>query len=163
MIKVFSQVTPFYNYYPDYYSEAIKATLLKFPDDYNIEYHRKEGKYIKTNDYFDILVQYHFDWYSICVAHFSTRIPLLFNTWISISYLSLTDTMISQYANTHDMSIIEADKECKLLTQTAKDFSWQLFCIYSKIRNDLNDATSKTTLEQTLDNGRIRLKRCHVL
>ena len=163
MIKVYNEISDFYNYYPDFYSEAIKATLLKFSDEYNIEYHKEEGKYIKTNDCFDILVQYHFKWYSMCITHFSTRLPLLFNTWISISNLSLTDTMISQYASVHDISIVEADKECKLLAQTTKDFSWQIFCIYSKIRNDLNNAKSKERLEQTLTNGNIRLKRCHVL
>lgn len=132
-----------YNYkatYPDIYLEAVKAFALKIPNELII---RIENEHVfveqSPNNLFDTLIQTHYEWINTCRTLFYSRVPLFFDTFIPIG---LTDRMYEKYAEAHQISELEAKKECDLLYATSQENAWDLFCRYTAGRDKLNNGKS---------------------
>lgn len=164
LVKSLKRNNNFLKYYDDNYLKAIRAFSLFLPSQISIRINvNKEDDEI-SHPFYESKIEQHQTWINHCYNLMYARVPLFMDTFTHSLSLDITDKMYDQYAIIHEITLEEAKKECDLIQSTAISWHWKLFCLYSKIRNDINNSTTVLEGNDVVEIGKqILFETVHVL
>tara|TARA_Y100000593_G_scaffold91673_1_gene181135 strand:+ start:206 stop:706 length:501 start_codon:yes stop_codon:yes gene_type:complete len=164
LVKSLKRNNNFLKYYDDNYLKAIRAFSLFLPTQISVEIKTDKEVDEISHLFYEDKIEQHQTWINYCYGLMYSRVPIFMDTFTYSLSFDITDEMYNQYAIIHEVSLKEAKKECDLIQATAREWHWKLFCLYSKIRNDINNAATVLAAKEAVEKGRqILFDRLHVL
>ena len=164
LVKSIKRKNNFLKYYDDNYLKAIRAFSLFLPNQVVIKITTDKEEDEISHPFFEDKIEQHQTWINHCYGLMYSRVPIFMDTFTYSLSFTITDEMYEQYAIIHEITLKEAKKECDLIQATAREWHWKLFSLYSKIRNDINNATTVIDAKEAVEKGKqILFDKLHVL
>ncbi len=164
LVKSIKRNNNFLKYYDDNYLKAIRAFSLFLPTQVVIKINTEKEDDEISHPFFEDKIEQHQIWINHCYELMYSRVPIFMDTFTYSLSFNITDEMYEQYAIIHEITLKEAKKECDLIQATAREWHWKLFSLYSKIRNDINNAATVIDAKEAVEKGKqILFDRLHVL